>query len=77
VVGPQPVELRLDELGEAVLRLKLVKRLELVCRMIHDAGDIENEVGGGIKLSCHLNFLLEDMGVSTGLTIHFINYYAS
>ena len=74
MVGSQPVELRLDELGEAVLRLKLVKGLEFVCSMIHDPSYIENEVGGGIKLCCHLSFLLGDMGVSTGLTIHFIYY---
>jgi hypothetical protein len=72
MVGPQPVELSLDKFGKAVLRLKFVKGLELVCSMIHDPGDIENEVGGGIELCCGLSFLLGDMGVSTGLTIHFI-----
>lgn len=74
MVGSQPVELRLDELSEAVLRLKLVKGLELVRCMIHNPSDIENEVRGCIELSCRLPILLGDMGVSTGLAIHFIYY---
>ena len=74
MVGSKPVELRLDELSEAVLSLKLVKGLKLVRCMIHYPSDIENEVRGGIKLSCSLPILLGDIGVSTGLAIHFINY---
>ena len=74
MVGSQPVELRLYELSEAVLRLKLVKGLKLVRCMIHNPSDIKNEMRGGIELSCRLPSLLGDMGVSTGLAIHFIYY---
>lgn len=74
MVGSQPVKLGLDELREAVLRLKLVKGLEFVRRMIHYPSDIKNEVRRSIILSCRLTSLLGDIDISTGLTVHYINY---
>ena len=64
-------KLLLYVLIEAVLCLELMKRLELVRRMIHDSGHIKDKVRGCIILGL-LSWLFRQENLPTGSAIHFI-----